>query len=184
MTKKYFKIVILALFMCLLLSGCASYDVAHINENLNNEGFVEMNYNKQIFSGSSLLLEENTKTTLESDSYKIVTTLKKISGITDETEFDETTTESSKSLQEDLSIKLELKEEAFQADKLKVSKTSLEGTLLDAKVEEVLGITNAKSVKINILLTKKLEVQQIKITYIDALTEYDVCLITEYVYVK
>lgn len=184
MAKKYFKLAIFVLLMCLLLSGCASYDVAYINENLKNEGFIEMNYNKQIYFGSTLLLEENTKTTLEDDAYKVVTNLKKISSISDENEFIETTNESVKSLQEDLSVKLELKEEFFQADKLKVSKTSLEGTILDSKAEEVLGISNAKSIKINIVLTKNLEVQEIKITYIDTLTEYDICLSTKYIYTK
>ena len=141
------------LVLCLgLLCACKSYSVAHINENLKNDGFTSYSYTRTIKSGETLLLEEKIVAALDGSDYKLIITLKQLADLDSGKDYVEETSESTASAS-DLAIKLELKDEYFKKENMVINKTELAGYIEDAKVEEVLGITSAKDVLIIVNLS-------------------------------
>lgn len=170
------------LVLCLgLLSACKSYSVAHINENLKNDGFTSYSYTRTISSGEILLLEEKTNATLDGSDYKLQTTLKQLAGLDSDVDYIEETSESTASAS-DLAIELKLEEEDFEKGHIKVSKTTLTGALEDSKIEKVLGISSAKDVDISVALTNDLKVANIRIQYTDTTTNFTVNISIYYTY--
>ncbi len=187
--NKYLKIpfVVLLMFLALFISvGCdkddnpdeKTYDLNYIVEHLKVDNFTALEYKKVINSNEIMLYQESLNVTLVNSKYTIIKSTKELDINSESGYKEETTTNESSSYNGEITLMLN----SESLEEVEILEFSLKANVKDEKALDVLKISDAKDISIEITLNNDLKVSEIKISYTDESSGFKVDLSTKYHY--